>query len=440
MCASFDKSAYRSSELVKLTLTVTNLGKATATRVALNLNGAQGNYQFYANLPGLFGPSGLNIPAGDTATSALNGYEYDPTVGRVNVEQNIAQSGRTYGAPIDVAASVTQMVSNYSGVVYVDANGNGQPDPGEGLAGVRVTLNGPYDGVKQNVGAPPVNQITGSDGSFDFTNLPGGLYYVDAEPPSGLVINWPAGGDALFMVDGSADDTGVAIPATAPLSNTLTVTAAFDQSSYHVGDPAGITFTLKNTGSTAISGIQPSCDHSGNHNEVAGTGQGWSGLTGSGIDLAAGATTTVHETELVPTGAAQPNTNDVVVDCYFGPNAVYTFNGYPEATASAAAVAPTGPTVDFTIQLVDDNPVGGEPSIGTTLLDHLTQDPMAHGEEDVDLPDAEAFFGVPAGTYDLRLPSGWAVAPGHSRQLSTANIASGSTVEIHALPVTQLPR
>jgi hypothetical protein len=69
--------------------------------------------------------------------------------------------------------------SSLSGVVYMDANGNGVRDTGEvGLPGVQVTLR-----RTDVTGTPDVVMLTGNDGTFSFTNVPAGTYsIVEAQP------------------------------------------------------------------------------------------------------------------------------------------------------------------------------------------------------------------------------------------------------------------
>lgn len=434
VCASFDKSAYRSSEAIKLTLRVTNLGSATATKVLLDRDGSEdGNYGVWGTAPDLFNVLGVSILPGHTFVGELDGYAYDRTVGGVTVDQSITQNGNAYGDPIDISAPVTAVVSDYGGVVYVDANGNGAPDPGEGVSGVPITLTGPFGGVQR------VSETTGADGSFDFTNLPGGVYAISEQLPRDLVINWPADGSGRVLVDGSPADTGVAIPAAAPLSDTLKATAALDKTTYLVGDTANITFTLTNSGSTAINGVQAKCVHDDDPGKIWGTGQGWEVLGGPGIDIAAGQTVTVHETELVPAEAVQFGSVRIRVDCYFGPHAAQTSNGYPEATTAAMAGPPTGRFIYFTVRFVDDNPVGGL-NITAVLADPATQDPMEQSLYVGDYDGQNEFNTIPDGTYALQLGPGWRAAPGQPVLLDTSTLTDGSTIDFHVLPVFPVAR
>jgi protocatechuate 3,4-dioxygenase beta subunit len=74
------------------------------------------------------------------------------------------------------------------GYIWQDRNGNGQRDPGEGIAGVEVTLVG--------VGT----MVTDEDGHFAFTGVTSGNYTVEAHDPLG---RYP---DTSTTVDASAGD------------------------------------------------------------------------------------------------------------------------------------------------------------------------------------------------------------------------------------------
>jgi fimbrial isopeptide formation D2 family protein/uncharacterized repeat protein (TIGR01451 family) len=88
-------------------------------------------------------------------------------------------------------------------LVWVDANGNGRPDPGEGRAGVRLTLQG-ADG---NVVA---ETVTGADGTYAFTDLPPGDYRVLVDRDT-----LPADVDPLSDPDGGLDDLADVVNLTA---------------------------------------------------------------------------------------------------------------------------------------------------------------------------------------------------------------------------------
>lgn len=75
--------------------------------------------------------------------------------------------------------------SSLSGYVYHDANDNGVMDPGEqGISGVQVQLTG-----KNDLGTSiQLTQVTGKDGSYDFTNLRPGTYTITkVNTPSGYI-------------------------------------------------------------------------------------------------------------------------------------------------------------------------------------------------------------------------------------------------------------
>ncbi len=81
--------------------------------------------------------------------------------------------------------TATPSVGVINGMAYRDANGNNQPDPGEGLGGAVLTLTG--------VGNPTNQQTTsGADGSYSFANLAPGNYFLSETAPPGYGEGKPA--------------------------------------------------------------------------------------------------------------------------------------------------------------------------------------------------------------------------------------------------------
>ena len=83
-----------------------------------------------------------------------------------------------------------------SGVVFNDANGNGKLDPGEtGVGGIQVLLWNPS--VVNSV--PWLATTTGSDGSFAFTDLAPGTFYLEA-----FSNNFEADGPQFTLLPGQS--------------------------------------------------------------------------------------------------------------------------------------------------------------------------------------------------------------------------------------------
>ena len=88
----------------------------------------------------------------------------------------------------------TSVPARVRGVIYEDANGNGQRDPAEqALAGATLHLTGP--GVDQSI-------TTAADGLYSFANLSGGQYTLAETPPPGYGPSTPASPITLGLASG----------------------------------------------------------------------------------------------------------------------------------------------------------------------------------------------------------------------------------------------
>jgi uncharacterized repeat protein (TIGR01451 family) len=437
VCATFDKTAYRSSEIIKLTISITNIGTGTALRVFMDGPLSGPGYRMLNPESGIFAGPGaaVNIPPGQTYTVEQDGYAADPTSGTVTysgeVIQGTGQVLHSYPDPVNISASVTAITASYGGTVFADDNANGQQDSGEhGLPGITVTLNGPFGGLGTSTGGTDFTATTDAQGHFQLDNLPGGEYFDHVTGvPAGSVVHSP---DTLgvVLVDGSPGQTSESYPVVRQLSDTLHATMSFDESSYRVGESAHLTVTLTNTGTTPITGIQASCDHVGDANQVMGLGNGWEVLQGAGLTVDAGQTTTLHLSELVMADSGAQGM--FFAECVFGPNAINgDFSGFPDPQTSVKALPALTNTSTFTLKLIDDDPIGPSVQGAALLLDPATQDPISWR-----LSIPATFEAIPDGTYELQIQANWKRAPGETGILHTPGDLKNGEWVVHVLPAS----
>jgi hypothetical protein len=442
VCASFDKASYGSGDVVKATVSVKNLGSAPAPDVTIWDLNITGSDHLIGNPVGpliTYGAMGPKLAPGDTIVSEVDGYAANPASGLVTftapVMQFVNGGGQPFGPSVSITSSVTPATGDYSGVVFADGNGNNSPDPGEGMAGVQVTLSGPFQGINGS-SAQTYTATSDANGDVDLTGLPAGQYSASASSPSGWYIQPANGGSVTVGTTASGPDLYEATPAPVPLKASMT----FDQSSYHAGDTANVTVSLTNTSSTTLYGVDDECDPPAEDGELLGVGNGWDQLRSPGITVPADQTVTLDLSEVVPVEEATDITKKYAADCLFGPYTGYRSDSV-QASAVAAILPPDIPTTDFVVNVINDDPTGGTSTPSFHLLDPASQDVVAGG-----------FFGfksgetipVGQGIWNIALSSGyfgasyWQLAPGQPTTLDTSTITPGQTVEIHVLPLTQL--
>ncbi len=179
---------------VTLTLTGTDANSQAVNKATTTA--ADGTYSFGALLQGTYTltetqPAGLN--SGKNTAGNAGGTFAGDVVSGIALPAGTAAIGYTFG---EVTPPPTSTVS---GVVFLDANGNGTRDAGEaGLGGVTLTL-------KNSSGATVATTTTAADGTFKFNGVtPGNYQLVETQPagfgsstPNALAISVPAGGLVL---------------------------------------------------------------------------------------------------------------------------------------------------------------------------------------------------------------------------------------------------
>ncbi len=104
------------------------------------------------------------------------------------------QSGLTTTVPPqEVIANgfANPTAGNISGKIFADANGNKQPDPGEGVGGVIITADNGEAAAVASIDSPNFKQSTtsGSDGTYTFNELPPGAYSLSFVAPEGYKLS-----------------------------------------------------------------------------------------------------------------------------------------------------------------------------------------------------------------------------------------------------------
>lgn len=147
--------------------------------VAETRTDATGHYRFEQLLPGeyrIFQQTPDGLIDGPKQVGTIDGVPVGRVVGDAIVEISIAsdQTGIDYNFCEYEPASL-------AGWVYHDQNNNGFRDPGEApIAGVTIHL---LDSSGQVIS----NTVTGTDGSYRFTNLHAGVYTLNQVQPDGFL-------------------------------------------------------------------------------------------------------------------------------------------------------------------------------------------------------------------------------------------------------------
>jgi hypothetical protein len=114
---------------------------------------------------------------------------------------------RIVNGTVDIGAYELGNTGTITGIIYNDSNGNGVQDAGEsGIGGVRVFLDYNGDGIWQSASEPRV--FTAAHGTYTFTDVPAGQYYVDQQVPAGHVQTTHAGDLLVTVVAGQTANAG----------------------------------------------------------------------------------------------------------------------------------------------------------------------------------------------------------------------------------------
>ena len=139
---------------------------ATGGTAGTAMTGSDGTYSITGLASGTY-TAQYTAPTGYVLDGDASSWSESVTIGSLPIE-------------LDVSAYSSSSASSVSGVVWVDADGDGAQGSGEnGLSGVTVTLLTASGGAGVDASGGTVSPVTtGSGGSYSFTNLTPGSYTV----------------------------------------------------------------------------------------------------------------------------------------------------------------------------------------------------------------------------------------------------------------------
>jgi serine-aspartate repeat-containing protein C/D/E len=206
---------------------------------------ASGNFLFTNATPGAFFLVEA-VPAGFTQTTPASGV----------ITGTLAPGGSFLTAVFGNFRGV--LTGTISGLKFLDVNGNGAQDPGEGpQAGVTFTISGP-------TGFTPRTAVSAADGRFTFQNVPFGTYTVTETVPSGFRQTAPpAPGTVTVTLSVLATTASNPLFGNQPLVQPASIsgTKFLDANGNGVRDPGetgtgGVTIRLQGTTPGTGTGVQ----------------------------------------------------------------------------------------------------------------------------------------------------------------------------------------
>jgi hypothetical protein len=392
-----------SGDTVALDVTVSNIGDAVAFGVFGTAYSESGtDFWTDRNQWGDLsdGGSGANIAQGETRTVHLTGQ-----LGTFNGD-SVVHIEVYAGNDVDYSDNVQRLTlpmargtERVAGLLYGDANGDGKPSPGEGLAGAEAHFVG--------VGTmPDTVAITDATGHFHFDNLPlSRIAYVSFQKVPGGWVDQPVG---ELRLDGRGAYTALEVRAVRPLSDVLHETLALDKTSYAAGDTAKVTVTLSNTGTKPLTGLYLGCDAGGFGSEIPITDDQWGAFGSQRREgtLAAGQKLVLTASGQVPDKAAYTGTTGldcVATDGHSG--------GAPHAEVTAKV---PGKRVDSRGQVwLDKNgnsTVDADEGLAYRNL-VLLENGAIRAYARTDATGYATFKDIPVGNYQLRVLGPWKPAP-----------------------------
>lgn len=391
-------------EQVPVEVTISNTGDADAAGVMAEGRSTSGSTFFvqlseWGDLATWPGP-GITLPAGQqrvlTVRGEVQGWSGAPPVAKFSIRQgNASVTDFTLPIPVRDPNSATDTLA---GLVYGDRNGNGAPDAGEALQGVRVTA------TTSGSPSPGLEAITGADGRFRFADLSVQVYGLRVDDaPDGWVV---AQANSHVAVDGSGSAANLVVRATRPVTDHLTAAMRFTRDLYQVGDRAEVEVTLTNSGTADLTGVKALCDRVGGGGpELRDVDFGDLAWAASGVTVPAGQSRVVTMTGGVSAATAEYGAVKHV--CDFGPEP----DSEGRAKAYALAKVP-GPAVTLRLAFHHDrNGDGrsdpGEMAAGAVIVLRDAVTGQVAGEGRTDAQGRVRFENLPSGPYRVRVYGPW---------------------------------
>jgi hypothetical protein len=400
--AAFAKPVYKSSDPATVRVTINNAGSVAAQGV----RASGGGDLDVLNAWGQLGTKpGVRIEPQTSRTIELSGRILKAHNGKAKFSTAVtADTGDAN--PADNATSievpVTQATGVFAGAIVADNNDNGTIDPGEGLGGVTVSLDGG--------GQETRTQTTDAQGRFEFLDLPVGDYWIDYRNAQFPWVVPGIGGNGFdyLTIDDSGKYANVTITAVRSLINTLRVSMKLDKANYAPEDTVKVTVTLRNSTARPVAGVVVQCSNQQDGPDLAGTGPGWGDLAAGaqGVTVPANGVKTVEVTEAVP--AASPRYGYVSAACSFGP-ASYPFQARVSGRASATVLGVRATGVGLVAEDLNHNfwVDPGEERSGVTVRVADQDTGAIVGEASTDDSGRFAVENLQAGSYELRIADPW---------------------------------